>query len=323
MGLIALIAAALMATGAAIALQPLLSRAFTAVTHGRQLWTRMGRTSREGRGRMLNRGFPLFRVFALGLLSWDISAPIFRQIRRMLHQKGYSCDLHPLTELVLLGFLVCFFMLWVLLESCVSALLLIILLVLSIGCGYTRQETRLFARLLEQLPDAMHWLGICALSGLTLTQAFERTAEGLHAPLSDEFAQVAFDLQAGKDVQTSLDALSKRVPLAEMQYLAIAVSVQKRTGGSLKTLLDKSAEAVTAASNLRRMLRVQTAQARFSAWIVTLMPLAILVIISCASPGYLSTFFGSFAGCVLFALAVMMEIVGVYLIRRILGLRIA
>jgi tight adherence protein B len=321
-GFIAFIVIALSVIGAVILFAPVVSGFFNTTSRNRQLWIRMGQESSVGKGRILNRGFPPFRIFARVLLSWDICLPIFRQIRRILHQRGYCCGLQPLAEFVLLTFLFCFFTLWFLLDSFISALLLIVLFVSVIGCGYARQETQLFARLLEQLPDAMHGLGICALSGLTLAQAFERTAEGLRPPLSDEFAQVAFDLQAGKDTDAALEALSRRVPLSEMAYLVVALSVQKRTGGSLKTLLDRSAQATAAASDLRRTLRVQTAQARLSAWIVTLMPLAILAIISCASPGYLSAFFGSSLGCLLFFSALIMEAVGVCLIRHILGLKI-
>jgi tight adherence protein B len=287
-----------------------------------RLRAQRGVSGKEGLARMLARGFPPLRLPARWLSRLPVFTSFLQEVHRLLAKQSICCELRSLGELATFSLLIVFLLLWILLDSALSALLMTILAVLVAGCAYARRDARRAARLLEQLPDAMRWLGICATSGLTLTQAFEHTAEGLRAPLADEFAQVVCDLQTGKGVEEALKSLSVRVALPEMDYLSVALSVHKRTGGPLHVLLERSAEAATGSANLRRTLRVQTAQARLSVWIVTLMPLGILLVVSCVSPGYLAPFFTSVLGFALFGGAVSMEVAGVAMVRRILGLKV-
>jgi len=63
---------------------------------------------------------------------------------------------------------------------------------------------------------------------------------------------------------------------------------------------------------------VQTAQARLSAKVVSLLPLFLVAAMSLTMDGYLATFFSSAGGLMLLAAAVGMEAAGIVLIRRIL-----
>lgn len=106
--------------------------------------------------------------------------------------------------------------------------------------------------------------------------------------------------------------------MPELAFVAVALDVQHRSGGSLAAVLDAARESVESEIDLARSLKVQTAQAQLSARIVTAMPFVLIALFSLMSPGFLSPFFESMAGMALLAAALVMQVAGVVLVHRML-----
>jgi tight adherence protein B len=174
--------------------------------------------------------------------------------------------------------------------------------------------------LLEQLPDALRSLGMCFSAGFSLQQSLEQTAQEAEQPLSGELLKTASDMQTGCSILESLRKLDERVNVSELRFVSVAMEIQHSTGGSLREILDCAAHSLDSSFELERSLSVQTAQARMSARVVTVMPLALMLVLSLAMEGYLATFFTNPVGFGMLIVALGMELVGVLAIRKILGL---
>ncbi|MDR2492883.1 MAG: type II secretion system F family protein [Coriobacteriales bacterium] len=174
----------------------------------------------------------------------------------------------------------------------------------------------------EQLPDALNAIGMCFSAGYTLQQALAQTAEETPEPLGGHLRRTAHDISVGVGVSEALALLEARTACADLCFVAVALDIQHATGGSLKEILEGASASITESFDMARSLEVQTAQARLSARIVTVMPLVLLAVLSLAMEGYLATFFSSPAGFALLACAMGMELLGIMLIRRILGVDI-
>jgi tight adherence protein B len=174
-------------------------------------------------------------------------------------------------------------------------------------------------RLVEQIPDALRSLGICFNAGYSLQQAFEQVASDTPDPLGAELKQASFDIRAGRSIGEALSALEGRTRASDFRFAIVALEIQHRTGGSLQDLLENAADAVLASADLYRQLAVQTAQARLSAKVVTILPLALVAVLSLAMEGYLQSFFSSSEGLAILCAALGMEALGIVAIRRILG----
>lgn len=172
------------------------------------------------------------------------------------------------------------------------------------------------------LPDVFAALGACFGAGHSLSQAIEQVADEFDGPLGAQFGQAADALKAGRSVPEVLDDLAGSSPFAEMRFIGVALDVQSRTGGSLAGILEGASRSVSTSVELKRSLAVQTAQARLSARVVTVMPLALLIIIALADPHYLVSFFTSAAGWAIFLLALALEATGIFWIRRILSVEL-
>ncbi|MDR2714790.1 MAG: type II secretion system F family protein [Coriobacteriales bacterium] len=175
-------------------------------------------------------------------------------------------------------------------------------------------------RLREQLPDALNAIGMCFSAGYSLQQALAQIADELPDPLGTQLRLTVDDIDVGYSISEALERLEERTDCADLRFVLVALDIQHTTGGSLRKILEGATASITDSFELARSLEVQTAQARMSARVVTIMPLALFVLLSLAMPGYLATFFGSFGGFMLLVVALGLEVLGIVIIRRILGI---
>lgn len=181
-----------------------------------------------------------------------------------------------------------------------------------------REETRR-DRLRESVPETLQSLAGCFQSGLTVAQAFERQASDLPGPIGSLFGEAASRIQVGEGVHGALDHLRKASSLPELSFVAVALDVQHQTGGSIRAILESSSAVVEEQLELKRSLRVQTAQARLSARVVTVLPFVLIALFSMVSEGFLEPFFTSPAGLALLVMALLLQMAGICCVRRILA----
>lgn len=170
----------------------------------------------------------------------------------------------------------------------------------------------------EEVPEALRCMEVCFRSGLSLMQTLQQTSREVKGPLGKLFEAAARRIEMGAPASEALGALhgGKRVP--ELAFVAVALDVQHQSGGSVAPVLEAARESVEGELDLMRALRVQTAQAKLSARIVTLMPFVLVALFSLVSPDFLMPFFSSLGGVALLALALAMQLAGVLTVRRML-----
>ena len=86
----------------------------------------------------------------------------------------------------------------------------------------------------------------------------------------------------------------------------------------MASVLDAAQKAVTGRLDLARQLKVQTAQARLSARVVTVLPFALLAVLSLLSPGFLDPLFSNAMGWIVLAFALLLQVGGIVWVRSIL-----
>lgn len=186
-----------------------------------------------------------------------------------------------------------------------------------VGAAEKRLET-----MRAQLPDAFTLVGNSLGSGLSLVQALSYAAEETEAPLGPELWGLVHDVSAGMSLTAALERFRATVPLRELQTISTAMEIQHRVGGNMREMLEQATASVRQSLELRMSLRAQTAQGRLSSKVVGFMPLALIAIISLMQPNYLAEFFSSAAGIAMFTAAIIADIVGFVLIRKILEIEV-
>ena len=176
-------------------------------------------------------------------------------------------------------------------------------------------------RMRAAVPDALRSMETCFRAGLSLMQTFEQLAREFDGSLGAAFERVARELETGSTVEEALRTLRQSEGAPELSFVAVALKVQHDAGGSMQRVLAAARDSIEGELELRRSLKVKTAQAKLSAQVVSAMPLVLVAVFSLVSEGFLAPFFSSATGLVLLA-AVAMQVGGIAMVRRTLRVRV-
>jgi tight adherence protein B len=141
-------------------------------------------------------------------------------------------------------------------------------------------------------------------------------------PVGSEFRRVFEEQNFGLPIREALLNFAKRVPVADLQFLITAMLVQKETGGNLAEVLDKTGAVIRERSRLLGQLRIYTAQGRMTGWVLGLLPFVIFAVMSFLNPGYAHSLIEDPIGRKAIWIGLGLMAVGVYLIRRIVDIKV-
>jgi tight adherence protein B len=155
----------------------------------------------------------------------------------------------------------------------------------------SRRLTRRSRKFEEQFPDALTLIASSLSAGHTFLRAIQLMCEESDAPLSEEFARVVHETQLGDSVTDALDRMAQRLDIRDVEWVVQAIRIQQQVGGKLADLLHTLADFIRAREELRREVMVLTAEGRFSAYVLGVLPLFLLVLIQVINPGYMDPMF--------------------------------
>jgi tight adherence protein B len=159
-------------------------------------------------------------------------------------------------------------------------------------------------------------------SGHSVSQAIRSVAQEVPNPCGQEFALIFQRMNLGQRLPDALVLSSRRFRSYELDLMQRAVSVQVEVGGSLADLLEKTNLTLRQRLKLARQLKVITSQGRLSAWIVGMLPIVLAVALNFMNPGYLQLLVQDKIGQGLLCLAVALELVGVFILRRMSTMKV-
>jgi tight adherence protein B len=108
----------------------------------------------------------------------------------------------------------------------------------------------------------------------------------------------------------------------DLAQVALVAALQRQTGGSTAEVLDRVVDTVRERQELRRLIKTLTAAGRMSRWVVTALPVVLLVAIALLNPGYLDPLFSHTSGRVLFVFATLLVVGGSLVIKRIVDIKV-
>jgi tight adherence protein B len=168
------------------------------------------------------------------------------------------------------------------------------------------------------LPEVATAVADALTGGASLRVALgEVNSGGVGGAAGHELRRTAAELAAGAGTDDALEAMRRRAPSPGMDALVAACVLQRRAGGDLARLLRDSARALEDQARLEGEVRAATAQARFTALLVVLLPLGGAVLAELASPGWFAGLWRSFLTAWLVGIALTLQVAAAVLMRRL------
>ncbi|MFH0791217.1 MAG: type II secretion system F family protein [Candidatus Omnitrophota bacterium] len=183
------------------------------------------------------------------------------------------------------------------------------------------KKTR-FNKFQSQIVDSLMILSSCLKGGLSLIQAIEVMTEEMPIPISQEFGLVLKENRLGIDLEISLRKLRKRMPLEEVNLLVSSILVARETGGELTKVFTRLTETIRNSLKLKEKIATLTLQGRMQGVIMAILPIVFTLFIYKQDPTHFNIMLETQMGKVLIGVAILLQIVGVYLIKRISTLKV-
>lgn len=171
-----------------------------------------------------------------------------------------------------------------------------------------------------QLVETLQLISNSLRSGFAFTQAVEMAAKQIQPPIQDELHQFLQDNALGARSDEALLALVERTGSYDVDMMVTTIIVQRTTGGNLSEILDNVAETIRERERLQGEIRAMTSQQRLTGLVLTFYPPALGLLLLALAPHLMKVMIEEPLGRVLLIVAVILQVIGAIVIRRILRL---
>jgi tight adherence protein B len=265
----------------------------------------------------------LFKATSRGRFGWldEILEPFpFTQMmQRRILQAGSSTSVASLMVYSLGLFLGGYFLAWLFAPM--------VLIDLAAGAGLSLlpygilsfKRTRRISAFNAALAESIDMLARALRAGHSVVGTMEMLATNAQEPAASEFGEIFKQQNLGLPLRDALMQLLDRVPSADLRVLVTAILVQKDTGGNLAEILDRTVFVIHERLRIQGEIQTQTAQGRLTGWILSSLPVVMLVLLNLVNPGYSQILLTDPFGRKLIYFSIGMLAVGTLFIRRIVN----
>jgi tight adherence protein B len=181
------------------------------------------------------------------------------------------------------------------------------------------QQRKLFA---DQLADNLQVIASAMRAGHSFVGALAVAVDDAPEPARTELKRVVADEQLGVPLDDAFGVVVRRMQSQELEQVALVAALQRETGGNTAEVIDRVSELIRERHELRRMVRALTAQGRMARWVVSMLPVGLLLVISVINPEYMQPLYGTGAGRALLFVASLLVISGSLVIKRIVNIKV-
>lgn len=184
-----------------------------------------------------------------------------------------------------------------------------------------KRSSRL-AEFARQLPEALELMGRALRAGHSLAAGMQLVSSEMAAPIGTEFRRAYDEQNLGVTLEQSLEEMTDRIPNLDLRFFATAVVLQRQTGGDLAEILDKIGTLIRERFKIYGQVQALTGEGRLSGIVLLALPPVLFVTMFRLNPEYVMVLFNDDMGKQMLAGAVVMQLIGAYVIRQIVDIRV-
>jgi len=128
-------------------------------------------------------------------------------------------------------------------------------------------------------------------SGLPLGECLKIISTESPAPVGPEFKNIVEAQKVGIPLEDSLKRMYDRMPIAEVNFFQIVLTIQQKTGGNLAETLQNLSIVLRDRKRLHGKIRALSSEAKASAAIIGSLPIVVLLLVYMTTPSYIELLF--------------------------------
>jgi tight adherence protein B len=172
------------------------------------------------------------------------------------------------------------------------------------------------------MPEAVELISRALRSGHGLASGLNLVSEEMKGPIAVEFNRVFEEQNLGIPIELALRNMADRIPVMDVRFFAIAVIIQRATGGDLAEVLDKIGRLIRQRFELQGHVKALTAEGRLSGVVLLALPPALLLLLTYLNFEYASILFKDPTGVKLLSFTAVSQLIGAWVIKKIVAIKV-
>lgn len=242
----------------------------------------------------------------------DIRNPLVRVLTHQFWRAGLQADPGRVRNMLLIALGVA--ALAAIIGGLLVAVLLVAVALLALYAFLSRRSAARRAAILEQLPDFLDQILRALSAGNSLEESLAEAAREAREPVRDVFMTVSRQVRLGAPVEEALARQGEIHEISDLHVLAMAASVNRQYGGSLRRILKSLIHAIRRRDSAARELRALTAETRLSAAALVFITVGLTVYVLTQNPDYYREMWGQIGTRLMLLASVLLQAVGIVVI---------
>ena len=174
----------------------------------------------------------------------------------------------------------------------------------------------------EQLGTSLITIANALRAGYSFQQTIEVISNEMEPPIGEEFSEMYHQITMGVPLEEALEDANKRIGSSDFELAVTAVLIQREVGGNLAQILDNISDTIIERIRMRREIQSVTAQGRMSAIVLLGLPFAAGVGMFTLAHDSFMELFNDPIGRMAVVAAVVLEVVGYFVIMKIVDIEV-
>jgi tight adherence protein B len=183
----------------------------------------------------------------------------------------------------------------------------------------SRRRKQYQNKFLDELPNAVEAIVRGVKSGLPLNDSIRLVAKEAKEPVKSEFGRVLDQQAVGKSMSEAVTILYDRVPVPEVNFFIVVITVQQTAGGNLSEALGNLARVLRNRKAMKLKIKAMSSEAKASAGIIGSLPFVVAILVSLTSPTYLLPLVQTPVGEMWLGIAAVLLTMGVLIMRKMVA----
>jgi len=173
-----------------------------------------------------------------------------------------------------------------------------------------------------QLVDALQAMANAFKAGLTFPQAIEHVAREAQPPLAQEFGLFVKEVKLGVPLEEALINMGRRVGSDDLELVVVATNIARQLGGNMAEMFETISSVIRERFRLEGKIDALTSQGKLQGWVVAAMPAVLGMVLNYMRPDLMEPMLDHWFGYLLITVIAIMELLGIFIIRRIVNIDI-
>ena len=174
-------------------------------------------------------------------------------------------------------------------------------------------------KFLNEFPNALDVMVRSIKSGLPLNDALRLIASDGQEPVKTEFRRVIESQQVGLSIPEACVRMMQTMPLSEVNFFSIVITIQSQAGGILSEALGNLARVLRERKKMKAKVQALSMEAKASAVIIGALPFIVALLVYLTSPDYMTILFTDSRGHIIMLFSGIWMSIGILVMRNMIN----